>query len=355
MRRRRRWVLGSALAAIGATCLLPGCSVAYVCHVGWGQARLLWARRPIREVLAQGGGAPERLRRLALVPEVKAFGESLGLVPGGSYEDFVDTGGSPTCWNLTACPRDSLAPRTWWFPIVGRVPYLGYFDRDRAEAQRRRLEVEGLDTYLRPVSAYSTLGWFRDPVYSSMLDYDEADLAEVVLHEMTHATVFVKDQVDFNETLASYVGREAALAWLAQRHGDPSPAVEAWHSRRRDEARFDAFLDEACAGLESLYGRGLAPEELGRAREEAFAQVRARFEAMRGGFEADDHSWFAGAPLNNALLASLRVYRAGGGLFERLHREVCGGDLRLAIARLREVPARGDARAWLQGLVEGAR
>ena len=160
-----------------------------------------------------------------MVEDIKAYGQEIGLKPTKAYET-VAVGWKHQMWNISACPPLTFTPKTWWFPIVGRVPYLGFFRTEDAEAMHKRLEAEGLDVYQRTIGTYSSLGWFGDPLFPSMLQGTPFDVASQVLHELAHATVWIPGSVAFNESFASFVGDEAGLRYIIARHGADSPELQ---------------------------------------------------------------------------------------------------------------------------------
>jgi predicted aminopeptidase len=205
-----------ALLTVAAVPALTGCSTAgYLAQAGFGQLDLLEARRDIDDVVQDRRTAPRLKKLLGRVDEIKRFGEKHGLTPTSNYGTYADLGRPVAVWVVTAAEPLRFRNRTWSFPIVGSVPYLGFFDRDDARDLALGLRGAGWDVDLRGASAYSTLGWFADPVLSTMIaDGDEAlgELADVVLHESFHATLYVKGQSLFDESAADFVGDHLAEA-----------------------------------------------------------------------------------------------------------------------------------------------
>jgi predicted aminopeptidase len=188
--------------------MATGC---YLGHVASGQMRLLWARTPVAEVDADPT-TPEALRqRLDLVAEVRVFARALGLDVDGQYTSYAPWPGDSLVTTVVATRPGAVEPVTSWFPIVGKVPYRGYFDTDRAHAHADTLRAEGLDVCVVPVRAYSTLGWFDDPLTGPMLRQPRPVLVETLLHELVHATVFVPGDAEFNEGVAAFFAQEARV------------------------------------------------------------------------------------------------------------------------------------------------
>ena len=258
--------------------LLSGC---YLVRQGAGQLDLLLNARPVDEVLADPRLPEEQRSRLDLVRVVKAFGiREMGLAPSGSYERYYDTGGKPVTWVVTACRKDRFEPYTWWFPIVGTVPYKGFFAREDAEAEAKGLRELDLDVHVSPTAAYSTLGWFSDPVLSTMLAYSEEDLANLILHELTHGTVWLPGGVDFNEGLASFVGGQGALEFFRKRDGEDSTSyARAVRSQAREEQR-DARAIELFKALDGVYRSGKTRPQILKEREETALKLRSAWQAV---------------------------------------------------------------------------
>ena len=198
-------------------------TMGYLIQAGVGQARVLIARQPVDKVVANPETDPHISELLLLIADTKKFGVvRLGLSPTENYTSYVALDRPYVSWTLSAAPPDKLEPVTWTFPIVGVVPYLGFFKKTDALAKQKQLIAEGHDTYLRGVPAYSTLGWFDDPVMSPILKYSVPTIVNIILHEESHATVFIEGHVEFNETMASVMGNEAALLYLEWEFGKDS-------------------------------------------------------------------------------------------------------------------------------------
>jgi predicted aminopeptidase len=300
-------------------CAAAGCGrTAYIAEQAWGQLRVLHGRERIEEVLRRPDLPPDHRLKLELVLEVREYAhETIGLRQTGSYTRYYDTGGEPLAYNISACPKDRLEPKVWRFPIVGALPYLGFFDRAEAEAAERRLVAQGLDTYLRPVPAFSSLGWFADPVYSPMLEADVPRILDVVIHEMTHTTVFLRDQVAFNESLAVFVGNQGTLNFLALLHGPRSEQVQEWTRSIRRRRRFGRLVTDLYRRLKRLYSSSRPPAEKLARREELFAWARSRYKQIF----PDPDSWgsFVKEPLNNAVLLSYGRYNQGLDFHRRVY------------------------------------
>ncbi|MHB1194540.1 MAG: aminopeptidase [Longimicrobiales bacterium] len=336
----RRRVLRALLlvGALAMGALAWACSPVYVIKAGIAEAKILRARRPIPEVVADPATDADTRGKLAWVLEARAFAvERMGIDAGDAYTMYTRLDRDTLALVLSAAERDRLAPKTWWFPIVGRVPYKGFFDTDDALSAQAGLEGEGFDTYLRPTAAFSTLGWFNDPILSTVLRADEVDVVETVLHELSHNFLFVPGQVGFNESFAMWAGRVGAVEFFCTRPGSGPESVKCLRAqaRWRDEQRFSAFLDGLVDELRTLYGSEASREDKLRRREEIFARALALFDAeVVPTFEESAYGWFRRTPLNNATLLGRIFYYHRLPDFQA-HLDRHGGDLKAALAALR--------------------
>jgi len=300
---------------------------------GLGQAKILIGRTRLDAALVDAALSPSQRGALRVLKDAQRFGIArLGLAGDDLYGTLYDTHGEPVAWNVSASHKDRFEARTWWFPIVGKVPYLGFFVRPEAEAEAERLRGEGLDVNLRGVGAYSTLGWFDDPVFTSGLGGDRFEVARLVLHEMAHATVFFAGEIGWNENFATLVGDQGVLEWLAARHGPDSAPVRAARRRLTAEAHFEAYMKSLVERLKSLYASDVSSEEKLARRERVFEEgKRGLAEVLRQHPEAGRERWLE-REWNNAVLLSFSRYRAQQGALRKALDERFGGDLSAFVA-----------------------
>jgi predicted aminopeptidase len=336
------------VAAIAAAVLAAGAAVAYaasrdvryVARAAVEEALILARRRAIAGVVADPRTDPATRGKLELVLAARAFAaDSLHLAARKTYTTYSRIGRDTLVLVLTASRSDTLQEITWWYPVVGRVPYRGFFSRARAVAEARRLDGRGLDTYLRVSNAFSTLGWFNDPLLSTIVREDSTDLAATVIHEILHNTVWVPGHVAFNESLAEFVGYRGAEAFFRSR-GDVRHATFA-AARWRDEIRLQRFYDALAQRLERLYGSGLAGAAVRERREAIFHAAQEEMAGSLGGtLETIDGRYLARRPLNNAVVIAQRLYATGLDTFDRMLAER-GGNLVRTIRDVRSRVARG--------------
>jgi predicted aminopeptidase len=277
----------------------------YLVQAAYGQDEIACLARPIDVAIADQGVSPRTRALLRLIPDVKAWGETRGLEPTNSYREYVDLRRDAVVWVVSASHPLRFELETWWFPIVGSVPYLGWFNRGDAERFAARLAGRGLDVDLRTASAYSTLGWFDDPVLSTMVDRGSLPLVNVVLHESVHATHYVSSQSTFNESLADFVADTLTLEYLEERVGfDRWQRLAYEQSLARGEHRIKRF-HQTYLELEAIYA----------SENKSDAEKLALKERVTGALRAE--LGFS-RPINNAILAQSRTYHAGTPVFAEL-------------------------------------
>ena len=331
-------VVVAALFAGYGTAYLASDDVRYLTRAGIEETRILHARQPITELAADPRTDPALRDALGLVVASRDYAARLGLEAKETYTTYADVGRDTLLLVLQAAPRDCICPYTWKYPIVGRIPYKGFFDTRAARREADRLAARGYDVHLRPSGAFSTLGWFNDPLLSSILRSDEVDLVETITHELSHNHLFVPGQVTFNESFANFVGRTGSARFFCSRPGSGPDSVKCARAqaRWRDEVRFSRFLDGFLDELRALYADPqLASEEKVRRRETIFAAAKTRFrDEVQPTFEQLRFGYFLSTPLNNATLIATMIYYHRLADFDALLAQN-GGDLRAAIAKLK--------------------
>lgn len=313
-----------ALLLGGLWLALSGCQLGYYGQAMKGHFSLMHQREPVERVLANPDTPDPVRRQLALAEDVLGFAErDLALPAEGVYRGYVHLDRDAVVWNVMAAPRFSFQPKTWCFLFVGCLSYRGYFQEAAAREQADKLAAEGWDTYVGGAIAYSTLGWFDDPLTTPMIDRSGPALVELLIHELVHRRLYIADHTRFNESLATMVAREGTLRYLA--HHDLAVDLDRW--RRRDQAR-DAFLDlvgDTRDKLATLYAGDLPPEAMGEQKAaliEALRQAfRARAEAVPG---LEAYAGFFEGTLNNARLNGVHDYYGRVGDFQKILLS-CGG------------------------------
>jgi predicted aminopeptidase len=318
--------------------LLCGCSTLdYYAHLGQGQWQLLHARKPVERLLADPATDPKLAERLRLSQTARDFASAhLHLPDNRSYRLYADLHRSFVVWNVFATPEFSLDPKLHCFPIAGCVAYRGYYQQGRARGAAALLRQQGLDTYIGGVEAYSTLGWFDDPLLSSMLRWSDERLVAVIFHELAHQQYYLAGDTAFNESFATFVEREGLRQWHVAR-GETPPA-----SDDRQRQQFVELVLASRERLRQLYASGLPEQDMRAAKRAEFERLRRDYRALRQrewGGQGRFDAWID-SPLNNAKLLPFGLYDqwvpAFAALLEREGRDWPA--FYKAVAQLGELP-----------------
>ena len=328
-----------------------GCgNLLYLSKLGWHQSSITFHSVPVQEVLENGRVDDEGKEKIRFVQEVKHYGEKkLGLTRTKNYSKYVDVKG-PVLHVVTASKKDCLQLYHWDFPIIGKVTYKSFFTKEDALRGKEILEEKEYDTFVQSAGAYSTLGWLKDPILSSMLEWNEATLANLILHEMAHATVYFKGQTDFNEEMATFIGNKGAIEFLIDKYGKGSkPVVEAILGQE-DDLLFSRWVGQACQQLSNFYSKEISRDEKIKGREEIFCTLREEFKKIP--FKTDCYKNFENKDLNNAVLLAYHRYVHRLEKFGALN-EYLENDLRRMIGFFKEIRAsKEDPSSYLERWME---
>ncbi len=304
-----------------------------------GQIQILWNTKPVTEVL-QDPTLPDSLKqRLQLIGEIKKFAiDSLGLDSSESYTTFYDQKGKPILWVLTACERFQMKPKEWRFPVIGTFAYKGFFDNARAQAEEKAFIDQGFDTQINEVSAWSTLGFFKDPILSSMLYRGEGSLANLIIHEMTHGTLFVKDNLELNENLASFVGDYGAIRFLTAKYGKDSPQLEKYEFRKQYNDALSQHIVRGAHQLDSLYQN--FPPSLTTAQKDTLKMASIKHivissDTLLGGVIGKKYPWRSKKLPNNAFFIGYLTYHSQQNQFQKEFQTQFKGDFRKYLSHLK--------------------
>jgi predicted aminopeptidase len=328
------------LLAVLPVLLLAGCqTLGFYAQAVGGQVEIWRERQPVERLLADPAVAPALRDRLGQVKAIRDFAsQELGLPDNGSYRSYADLGRPYVVWNVFATPELSLQPRQWCFLFAGCVAYRGYFGEADARQFAGEQRAQGDDVVVAGIPAYSTLGWFDDPVLNTFIGYPAAELARLIFHELSHQVVYVKDDSMFNESFAVAVELEGVERWLA-RNGSATQR-DAWAAARTRKEQFFALVGRTRERLSALYDSPASDEAKRAGKAQALAELRADYAQLKerwGGFAGYDF-WIA-EPLNNAKLVPLATYSELVPGFQRLLREN-GGDLPRFYAAVRALAKR---------------
>ena len=364
----RRWLAALCLLALAA-CVASCGTLGFYGQAIKGQYQIVAHQKPIEKLIADPQ-TPARLKeQLELVQRLRVFAEKeLRLPVNGHYRKYADLHRPYVVWNVEAAPQFSMQPKSWRYPLVGRLDYRGYFSETGATNYARSVAAQGYDVYVQGVAAYSTLGWFTDPVLNTFIDSEEPQLAEVIFHELSHQRLFAPSDTDFNEAFATTVGQEGARRWLLAQ-ANTNLCGQYLLSLRRN-GQFVRLVLDARIRLEKVYGDTRdregkvkaaanlpAPaDQLLDAKRAVFDDLRHDYARLKAGWDgwAGYEAWFAGE-LNNARLNSVASYYDLVPGFEQLLR-VCDGDFETffqSAERLSKMP-KPKRHQWLEDLSNGS-
>jgi len=318
---------------------LTGCTnLLYLSKLGWHQSLITFHSVPVQEVLENERVDHESKEKIRLVQEVKGYGEKkLGLTKTENYSKYFEVKG-PVLHVFTVSEKDCLRLYHWNFPITGKVTYKSFFTKEGVLKEKRIFEEKGYDTFIQQAGAYSTLGWLKDPIFSSMLQWEEAALANLILHEMVHATLYFKGQTDLNEQMATFIGNHGAIHFLGEKYGKESEqVVEAIH-HQEDDILFSRWIDQACQRLSTFYSEEISRDEKIKGREEIFCLLKEEFKKIS--FKTDCYKGFEKVNINNAVLLAYHRYVHRLENFHALY-EYFENDLRRMIDFFKEIRTSG--------------
>jgi predicted aminopeptidase len=313
---RFTWLRG----AIAVLCVAASCScstIGYYAQLAHGQVSLLSQREPVATLLADSRTDPVLKTRLALTQAARAFAsDQLELPRNRSYTLYADLGRPSVMWNVFATPEFSLQPIPHCFPIAGCVAYRGYYVKDAADGEAHRLRVAGDDVYVGGVAAYSTLGWFDDPILSTMLRWDDDELIGTIFHELAHQRLYLAGDTAFNESFATFVQEEGLRQWHAAR-GEPSNQI----GRDGRDQQFVQLILKTRTALERLYAGAATLESKRLAKQATFTRLREEYAALRAGQWRDfaDYDAWMNGDINNAKLLPFGLYHQWIAAFAALY------------------------------------
>lgn len=335
--------------------LLTGCQMGYLMSSAYNQMKLLNSREPIEEALKDPKVSDEEKRKLELAQKARAFAENdLHLKPTKNYTSYVKLDRPYVTYVVSAAYKWELKHYQWSYPFVGKMPYKGYFNEADAKEEEQELQKEDLDTYMRGVSAYSTLGWFRDPLLSSMLRYKDYELVNTIIHETVHATLYIKHAADFNERLASFLGGKGAELYYLKLEGPNSTTLKEIQKDNADDKIFSEFISKELKDLEAWYKALPATDRREEKRMERIAEIQKRFASdILPHMQTNDFEKFSKIHLNNARLLVYKTYMQDLGDFEKLY-EQSNHDFSIFIEKCKELEGADDPAKKLKEIVTRA-
>lgn len=337
-RRMAKRILWGLLAVLIVLILIYWELIIYGFQQGHGQFNIIWNAKPV-EIYLKDPSFPDSLKsRLELIKEVRKYAiDSLGLKDTENYKTLYDQKGEEVMWVVLASEPFALKSKEWKFPIIGSVPYKGFFKKERADNLKHELEKEGWDVIVRNPGGWSTLGWFTDPILSKMLMRSEGDLANLIIHEMSHATIFVKDSIEFNENLATFIGDRGAEQFLMYKYGLNSKEYISYLQEDEDYLKFVDHMLRGAKVLDSLYGSMKASDPIDQKRvlkENTIRKIVDALDTLTLALTKHPSSRFKKTLPNNAYFMNFRQYQDKQTVFGDEWKNRFGRDLRAYIAYL---------------------
>lgn len=307
---------------------------------GQGQIKVVLDAKPIEEFLNDPKFPDSIKYKLKFVQEIRQFSiDNLGITDSDNYKTLYNQNGQVSLWNLTACEPFALNAKNWSFPVIGSFPYKGFFDLEKAKKERDELREKGYDTRIRPVNGWSTLGWFDDPILSNMLNRPEGALSELIIHELTHGTLYIKDSADYNENLATFIGEKGAEQFLNWKYGQDSNQLREYKEREGDYNKYIDHFIRGAIELDELYGTmnaSQSTEVKSRMKNEMIQSIVDSIDTIQFYVGRNYQRRFEKSLPNNAYFMSFLRYHSKQDDFERDFHENYNGDVRTYLTYLKQ-------------------
>lgn len=345
------------LVVISFLPLVGGCGFdyEYILPVVAGEATILLHSVPVSEAIRSGHLSDEEVAKLILLRDVRSYaGREMGLNTTDNYTRFFDAGEGGLAYNVSASHKYEFHARKWEFPVVGVLPYVGFFDKAAALREFEALKAQDYDAFMYEVDAYSTLNYFPNPILSPMLYRSDLSLIETVIHELLHSTVWHATDTTFNESLATFVGRTGALEYIAACYPDEPERVQAATEYYEDTDLYNAFMSELYDELDAFYSCGLSKAERTAGREAYYQAGRDRFMAdyLPLMHNPDSYAWVETMPTNNAWMLGNRRYNFDLEVFEHVY-DATGRVWKDAISIFRQAAGAANPHAYLRNWLAG--
>lgn len=341
------------LLALGLV-FLSSCQIGYLFHVSYNHLALLNSKIPVDEALQSPTLSDEQKRKIRLTQEVRIFAfDKIGLSKSKNYTEFVDLKRPYVTYAVMASKKWKLEPYRWNFPFIGKAPYKGFYDEQKAKDEADEMKKEDYDVFVRGVSAFSTLGKLTDPLLSSMLNYTDHDLVNTIIHELVHTTLFIKDNIDFNERLAVFVANKGTEIFYFDKEGPDSKTVQQIRNENEDDALFSQFITKELDELKKWYEtfdhtQQITAEEKESLRQKRFEQIKNSFtQNLATKLKTKSYSSFPTRTMNNATLGNYHIYMKNLDVFEKVYQKN-GANIAQFLAKCKELNEVSDPETELQ-------
>jgi predicted aminopeptidase len=309
------------------TLLFTSCQLGYLIHVSYNHLVMLNSKEPVEDILNSGRLSPEQKKKVELSQEARLFAfEKLQLHKSDNYSKYVDLKRPYITWTVTASQKWKFEPYLWNFPFIGKAPYKGFYTEKLAAEEAEELRQKDLDVSVRGVSAYSTLGKLTDPLLSSMLNYSEHALVNTIIHELVHTTLFIKDNINFNERLAVFVANKGTEQFYLSKEGANSPTLKRIRDENYDDELFSKFITGEIDELKKWYDTtdpaGLPADDREKIRQERLQLIARHFEErIKSQLRTKSYDRLFSKPFNNADLSVYNTYMKSLDVFEAVYKK----------------------------------
>lgn len=316
-----------------------GCQIGHLIHVSYNHLAILNSSQSIDKILSSNSYTEEQKQKIRLTQEVKEFAYSkLQIKKTKNYSRFVELNRPYVVYNLNASEKWKFEPYLWSFPIIGKAPYIGFYSEALAKEKAEYFKKQNFDTSVRGVRAYSTLGKLTDPLLSSMLNYNDYDLVNTIIHELVHTHIFIKDNINFNERLAVFVANKGSELFYLDKEGPQSPTLKKVKKLNHDDQLFSNFITNEIESLKKWYAdfdhsKNLPPDEKEKIRQERLELISKNFEKkLKPLLTTNSYQIFFNKKLNNADLIDFNTYMKNLDVFEQVYRKL-GSNLSLFLEK----------------------
>lgn len=346
------------ILTITALFAFSSCQIGYLFHVSYQHLALLNSKVPIEKALESNTLTDEQKRKIKLTQEVRTFAfEKLKLTASKNYTEFVDLKRQYVTYAVMASKKWKLESYRWDFPFIGKAPYKGYYNEQMAKEEAEEMKKQDYDVFVRGVSAFSTLGKLTDPLLSSMLNYSDHDLVNTIIHELTHTTLFIKDNIDFNERLAVFVAAKGTEMFYYEKEGPDSKTVQQIKNENEDDVLFSQFITKELDELKVWYeqfdhNQNISVDEKETLRQKRFEQIKNHFSKnLSSRLKTKSYSAFPQRTMNNATLGNYHTYMKNLDLFEKVYQK-SGSQIPQFLEKCKELNNADDPEIELQKMAE---